>query len=274
MERYVKQSLCAVLIPVGSLMLAQQKVSGRITNSGPSDVTPVLIVNLSNNEKVQSDNTGKFEIEAAENDEIRIVKEGYYRFSKRITKEDLSTPLSIALQKMEIEIPEVKIKYNPTGNLAKDNQHLNESRKVQDLKAEISDYMYTPLNEPLPDNTISKTFTGHDFKAGQVDLLGVFKAFSGLIKKASNPPITKANYFETQDFLARVKRDINLDFLKKYGMDEEQIDKFLLYANKARLLAKKYRKDFKEDIVEFEIKVAFGEYKKLNNLEGSRNNED
>ncbi|MFZ4932062.1 hypothetical protein [Chryseobacterium sp. Mn2064] len=274
MERYVKQSLCTVLMPVGSLILAQQKISGKIVKSGGAEVNPVLIVNLTNNERVQSDDTGRFQIEVLENDEIRFVKEGYYRFSKKISKEDLDTPLTISLQRMEIEIPEVKIQYKPTGNLAKDSQHLNESSKVQNLKSEMSDYMYTPLNEPLPNNTISKTFTGHDFKAGQVDLLGVFKAFSGLINKATQPKITKANYFETQDFLARVKRDINLDFLKRYGMDDEQIDKFLLYANKTRLLAKKYRKNFKDDVVEFEIKVAFGEYKKLNNLEGTLNNKD
>ncbi|MGH1520619.1 hypothetical protein [Chryseobacterium sp. JK1] len=274
MERYVKQSLCAVLIPVGSLIFAQQKVSGTIVKSVGADVNPVLVINLSNNERVQSDDTGRFEIEAGENDEIRFVKEGYYRFSKKITKEDLSTPFLISLKRMEIEIPEVKIKYNPTGNLAKDSQHLNESSKVQNLKSDMADYMYTPLNEPLPNNTISKTFTGHDFKAGQVDLLGVLKAFSGLINKATQPKITKANYFETQDFLGRVKRDMNLDFLKKYGMDDEQIDKFLLYANKTRLLAKKYRKNFKDDVVEFEIKVAFGEYKKLNNLEGTLNKQD
>lgn len=271
MGRYIKQSLCFVLIFVGMLMFSQEKVSGKITGNGDVNINPVLIVNISSNKRVQSDDAGKFDIDAAEHDEIRFVKEGYYRVDKKITKEDLIAPLNITLKRMEIQIPEVKITYNPTGNLAKDNQHLNESRKLQVLKSELSDYMKSPLNEPLPDNTISKTFSGHDFRAGQVNMLGVFKAFSGLINKATKPKITKANYFETQDFLNRVKAEINLDFLRRYGMDEEQIDKFLLYADKTRLLAKKYRKDFKNDMIEYEIKVAFGEYRKLNNLEGSGN---
>lgn len=266
MEKCLKQTFCFSLISMGTVVFAQQKISGRITDEGALNISSVLVVNISNNTSVQTDDTGRFAIDAKENDEVRFVKEGYYRVSKKITREDMNAPFRISLKKMEIEIAEVKIKYNPTGNLAKDNQYLNESMKLRNLKSELGEYMLGPLNEPLPDNTVSKTFTGHDFKAGQVDLLGVFRAFSGLVRKA-----TKANYFETQDFLARVKREINLDFLKKYGMDEEQIDKFLLYANRNRLLAKKNRKDFQIDVIEYELRVAFAEYKKVNNLEGINN---
>lgn len=262
----MRQSLCFGLITVGTLMSAQQKISGKITGGGDSSINPVLVVNISSQKTALSDNTGKFEIDAAENDEIRFVKEGYYRFDKKVGKEDLNAPIHIVLQRMEIQIPEVKITYTPTGNLAKDNQHLNESRKLQSLKSEMSDYMRSPLNEPLPDNNISKTFAGHDFKAGQVDVMGVLSAISGLIKKASKPKITKANYHETQDFLSRVKNEINLNFLKKYGMEEEQIDMFLLYANKTRLLAKKYRKDFNPETVKTELIIAFDEYRKINKL--------
>ncbi|WP_312304829.1 hypothetical protein [Chryseobacterium sp.] len=266
MVKYLQSGICFVLVSAGPLIFAQQKVSGKITGSGSFNINPVLIINISNNQHTQSDDQGNFEIDVAENDEIRFVKEGYYRFDKKISKEDLSNSLQVSLQRMEIQIPEVKITYKLTGNLAKDNQHLNESGKIRALKSEMSEYMYSPLNEPLPDNTISKTFKGHDFKTGNVDIMGVFKAVTGLIKKASKPKITKANYNETQDFLNRVKNEINLNFLKKYGMSEEQIDTFLLYANKTRLLAKKYRKDFKNDIVKMELMIAFAEYRKMNKL--------
>ncbi len=49
-------------------------------------------------------------------------------------------------------------------------------------------------------------------------------------------------------------------------MSEEQIDTFFLYANKTRLLAKKHRKDFKNDIVKMELMIAFAEYRKMNKL--------
>ncbi|WP_426477031.1 hypothetical protein ACP3T3_17385 [Chryseobacterium sp. CBSDS_008] len=268
--RYIKRGFLFVLFCIAAGLCGQQKISGRVITGDELDLAPVLIVNMSGNKSILSDMYGKFEIEAKENDEIRFVKEGYYRVDKKITREDISSPLNIILKKIEIQIPEVKIQYKPTGNLAKDNQHLNESRKLQSLKSDMEDYMKSPLNEPLPNNTISKTFSGHDFNVGQVDLFGVFNAVSGLVKKATKPKITKANYNETQDFLRRVRNEVNLNFLKKHGMDEEQIDTFLLYADKTRSLAKRYRKDFHVDVVEYELKIAFGEYSKLNKLEGTK----
>ncbi len=259
-----------MLFCIASELWAQQKISGKVITGNDQDLVPVLIVNISGGKSILSDMSGKFEIEAKENDEIRFVKEGYYRIDKKITREEMNSPLNIILKRMEIQIPEVKISYKPTGNLAKDNQHLNESRKLQSLKSDLDDYMKSPLTQALPNNTISKTFTGHDFNVGQVNLFGVFNAVSGLVKKATKPKITKANYNETQDFLRRVRNEINLNFLKKYGMDDEQIDAFLLYADKTRSLAKRYRKDFEMSTVEYELKIAFGEYSKMNKLGGTQ----
>jgi hypothetical protein len=268
--KYIKRVLLFVLFCIASELWGQQKISGKVITGDELDLAPALVVNISENRSVLSDMSGRFEIEAKENDEIRFVKEGYYRVDKKMTREEINTPFNIILKKVEIQIPEVKIKYRPTGNLAKDNQHFNESRKLQSLKSDIEDYMRSPLNEPLPNNTTSKTFTGHDFNVGQVNLFGVFNAVSDLVKKATKPKITKANYIETQDFLRRVRNEVNLNFLKKYGMDEEQIDTFLLYADKTRSLAKKYRKDFSVSVIEYELKVAFGEYSKTHPLEGTR----
>lgn len=268
--RYVKRVLLYVFFCTASELWGQQKISGKVITGDELDLAPVLIVNISGNKSSLSDMSGNFEMEAKENDEIRFVKEGYYRVDKKITREDINAPFNIILKKIEIQIPEVHIKYKPTGNLARDNQHYNESRKLQALKSDMEDYMRSPLNQPLPNNTTSKTFTGHDFNVGQVDLFGVFNAVSGLVKKATKPKITKANYNETQDFLKRVRNEVNLNFLKKYGMDEEQIDAFLLYADKTRSLAKRYRKDFSISVVEYELKVAFGEYSKTHKLEGTQ----
>ncbi|PXW10687.1 hypothetical protein C8D70_11310 [Chryseobacterium sp. CBTAP 102] len=264
--RCIKRVLFLVLFCIASEFWGQQKISGNVITGDDLDLAPVLVVNISENRSVLSDMSGKFEIEAKENDEIRFVKEGYYRVDKKLTREEINAPFNIMLKKMEIQIPEVTIKYRPTGDLAKDNQHYNESGKLQALKSDMEDYMRSPLNQPLPDNTVSKTFTGHDFNAGQVNLFGVFNA----VKKLAQPKVTKANYNETQDFLKRVRNEVNLNFLKKYGMDEEQIDAFLLYADKTRSLAKRYRKDFSITVVEYELKVAFGEYSKTHKLEGTQ----
>lgn len=265
MRTYIKQSLYAVPFFVSAELFSQQQITGFITDSGRENINPVLVINVSSLKSTLSDPSGKFTIEASENNELRFVKEGYYRLDKKIGKDDFNSPLIISLAKAEIEIPEVKITFKPTGNLERDSKKLGESRKLSALKSDLENYMKAPLNEPLPDNSISKTFKP-DYTAGQVSVLGVLDAAVGLFRKATQPEITKANYTETQDFLRRVKLEIDLEFLRKYGMDEEQIDHFLIYANDSRLMAKKYRKNFKIDVVEYELKVAFAEYKKTRKL--------
>lgn len=235
--------------------------------NGDININPVLIINTSTYKSSLSNAFGQFIIEADENDEIRLVKEGYYRFEKKITKEDLNTTLYLLLKKAEILIPEIEITYRPTGNLERDSKHLDESRRLTSLKSELGDYMKSPLNEPLPKNTIPKQFGGHDFSAGQGSIFGVISLAMDLITKAGKPKITKPDYNETRNFIKEIKEEINLDFLRKYGMGEEQIDRFLLYANSTRTLAKKYRKDFKRATIEIELKVAFQEYKKTNKLD-------
>ncbi|MDP9958236.1 hypothetical protein [Chryseobacterium lathyri] len=266
MRIYFKQSLYGIPFFISAGIFAQQQVTGMVTDNSKKNINPVLIINVSNQKSTLSDASGNFTLEASENDELRFVKEGYYRFDKKMRKEDFNSPLMISLDNTEIEIPEVNITYKPTGNLERDNRHLNESRKAVSLRSELDEYMKSPLNAPLPDNTVSKTFTGQDYKTGQVSILGVLDAAVGLFKKATELKITKANFTETQDFLKRVKEEIDLQFLRKYGMDEEQIDHFLIYANDTRMMAKKYRKKFKADIVEYELKVAFAEYKKTHKL--------
>ncbi|MDQ0784391.1 hypothetical protein [Chryseobacterium sp. W4I1] len=267
MRTYLKQSLYTVPFFVSAEAFSQQQAKGIVTGTEKTMINPVLVINISTHKSTLSDASGQFIIEASENDELRFVKEGYYRIDKKIEKEDFGSSLMISLEKAEIEIPEVRIAYRPTGNLERDNRHLNESRKIVSLRSELDEYMKSPLIEALPDNTVSKTFTGHDYHVGQVSLLGVLDAAVGLFKKATELKITKANYLETQDFIKRIKEEVDLQFLKKFGMDEEQIDKFLIYANDNRTMAKKYRKNFKMDVVEFELKVAFAEYKKTHKLD-------
>lgn len=126
--------------------------------------------------------------------------------------------------------------------------------------------MKSELNEPLPKNEVPKSFQGHNFYEGQVDIIKVLATAVGLVKKAKSSKITAPNYVETQNFLAKVKTDIDLTMFKKYGMDEEKIDHFLAYAEQINHLSKKYRKDFNAATILSELQTAFVEYSKLNKL--------
>ncbi|CAD7802902.1 hypothetical protein CHRY9390_00995 [Chryseobacterium aquaeductus] len=249
-----------------NFLFSQQKISGKITDDLQYNLNTVLVINITKNIRSLSDSSGDFSIEADENDEVRFVKENYYRMDKVIRKESLNSQINIVLMRVETLIPEVKIQYKPSGNLHKDNKHLGDSRKLADLKSSMEDYIKAPMSAPVPKSEVPKTFQGHDFSAGQVNLINVIGEAFRLIKKASAPKITAPNFVETQEFLNRVKNEVDLNFLRKYGMNEERIDHFLYYAERVNHLSKKFRKDFKPLEVEYELKVTFVEYSKLNQL--------
>ncbi|WP_139420461.1 hypothetical protein [Chryseobacterium mulctrae] len=258
--------LIALLLVI--FTFSQQNISGKIVDEDHNNLTGVLVFNITKNTKVYSNISGDYFIEAQENDEVKFIKQGFYRIDKIIKKETFNSPLEIQLVRVETLIQEVEINYKPTGNLGKDSKHLEDSKKVAALQSSINDYMKSELNEPLPKNEISKSFRVHDFQAGHVsvNLLTIFGEVGGLIKKATGSKITTPNYVETQHFLARVKAEVDLSIFKKFGMDEEKIDHFLAYAEKVNHLSKKYRKDFNTATILSELQSAFVEYSKLNKL--------
>ncbi|AZA53211.1 hypothetical protein [Chryseobacterium sp. G0201] len=258
----MKKTLFLIFMFLFESIFSQQKITGKVVDENNINLNSVLIVNISSNKSAHSDSSGQFMIEAQENDEVRFVKDGYYRTDKKITNGNINTPFNVTLLRAETLIPEVKITYKPTGNLEKDSKYFDGSRKIASLNSTMEKYMKSPLNEALPDNSISKTFKGHDFSAGQVDMVKLIGSAIGLVKKATQPKITKPDYFESRNFINKLKTEIDLGFLKQYGMTEEQIDKFLLYANDTRGLAKNYRKDFNKQTVETELRIAFALYKK------------
>lgn len=247
---------------------SQQDISGKIVDEDRNNLTGVLVFNTTKNIKAYSNISGDYLIEVQENDEVKFIKQGFYRIDKIIKKETFNSPLEIQLVRVETLIQEVEINYKPTGNLGKDSKHLEDSKKVAALQSSINDYMKSELNEPLPKNEISKSFRVHDFQAGHVsvNLLTIFGEVSGLIKKATGSKITTPNFIENQNFMTRVKAEVNLALFKKYGMDEEKIDHFLVYAENVNHLSKKYRKDFNAVTILSELQTAFVEYSKLNKL--------
>lgn len=245
---------------------SQQQISGKIIDEDKNALSNVLVFNTTQNIKIYSNISGEYVIEVEENDEIRFIKEGFYRIDKIIKKETLHSSIEIQLVRAETLIQEVKIDYKPSENLTKDSKRFDDSKKVADLKSSMNKYMKSELNEPLPKNEIPKSFQGHNFNEGQVDLVKVLGAAVGLVKKATGPKITTPNYVETQNFLTKVKAEVNLTMFKKYGMNEERIDHFLAYAEKVNHLSKKYRKDFNAATILSELQTAFVEYSKVNKL--------
>lgn len=240
---------------------AQQVVIGKVSTESGTEIPGAVVFNVRTDERTITDRDGNYLIKAAETDELRFVVPGFIRLSQKISAENFSHPLNIILKKSEIEIEEIKLGFRPTGNIKRDTKALHEAPRVVALNSEIRSSMKEPLSYALPQNTVPSSFAPRNLSTGQVNLLGVGKAIAGLIQKATSPKTTPT-YAETQEFLAKVKSVIEWKNFEKYGFNEEEYDRFLLYANDVFELAKNYRNNFNKSEIEFKLNSALKEYLK------------
>ena len=119
---------------------AQSYIFGRITSEG-SEIQDVNVINIRTDELVLSNRDGHFMISGRAEDELRFVKAGYERLSRKVSQEDTQSPMNVGLVRTIIEIPEVEVKQGITGNLKIDSKNYNRPKKVLKLNAEISQYI-------------------------------------------------------------------------------------------------------------------------------------
>ena len=258
--------LLLFLLVCSSLLFSQEYIFGKVSTDLGDKLPDAVVINMRTDEKIVSDRDGNFMIAAKNGDEIRVLKNSYDRFVLRISKENFLNPLNISLSKAPYLIEEIELAFQATGNLKKDVKSLDPPRKVVALNSSMDSYMRTPPTEPSPKLSIPSAFVPKDFNAGQVDVIKSVSALVGLIGKTSSSPITKANYAETQEFYRRVKNEIDLSFYTSRGWTEEDIDRFLIYADNSYSLAKKYRKSFNIAAITSEMKMAYIEYIKTHKV--------
>lgn len=122
-------------------MNAQNYIFGKINTENGAELTDATVINIRTNERVVSNDDGHFMISGRVGDELRFVKAGYERVSKKVNEENVSSSLQITMIKAAILIDEVEIKKGITGDLAIDSKNLNPQKKVQKLKGELALYM-------------------------------------------------------------------------------------------------------------------------------------
>ena len=246
-------------------VFSQEYIFGKVSTEFGNDLQNVTILNIRTDEKAYTDKHGNYMIAAKTYDELRFAKEGYDRNSTKISAENYLKPVNISLIKSPYLIPEIELAFHATGNLEKDLKNLAPSKRTVALNSKMSAYMKTPFTEVAPKLTTPSSFAAPNYNAGQVNVLGIASAISGLLGKAKNP-ITTANYAETQEFYRRVKNTLDLSFYTAQGWDEEEIDRFLIYADESYSLAKKYRKNFDVAAITSDMKLAYREYIKTHKI--------
>ena len=261
--------LCFVLISISAF--AQDYIFGKVRSEFGAEMSNAIIINTRTEEKVSSDKDGNYMIAARISDELRFVKSGYDRISVRISNEHYSAPVNVSLPKSAYLIEEIELAFTPTGNLRKDSKLLDAPKRLVALQGSLDAYMKSPMQEVVPQAaTIPSAFKPKDLGEGNISLLsvgsggssGLLSAVAGLIRPSKRDQLTAANYVETQEFYHRIKTTIDLSFYTAQGWDEEEIDRFLIYADQSYELAKKFRKNFEAAEISQSMRLAYKEYVK------------
>ena len=92
-----------------SVLGFSQSVSGKVETEEGLSIANVLVINLKTNEKVNTDENGKFIISAKLQDEIRFVKKGYDRVSHIVKSTDFDKHILLKMRETETVIKEVVI---------------------------------------------------------------------------------------------------------------------------------------------------------------------
>lgn len=119
----------------------QNYIFGKISSDDLSEISGVTVINLRTNEQVLSNRDGHFMVSGREKDVLRFFKSGYDRIDKKISKENLESPMNVKLTRAAELIAEVEIKKGLSGDLKIDSKTLDQPAKVQKLKAEINAYL-------------------------------------------------------------------------------------------------------------------------------------
>lgn len=198
----------------------QHKITGKTLSENDMIVTSVLVVNISNDQKVYSNSLGEFSIEGSEKDEIRFIKKGYERASRKVA--DVAYPMNVVLIRIPEEIEEVEI-ITTTGDLAKDSKRLTKIDKKEQLQKDIG--LPKPPEKPreVPAE-VKKVLLAAAF--GNVNVQAVYDLISGKSRRQKR----WYKYEDVQDDILWIRKRIDDDDFVKDGIPVERISEFLEFS--------------------------------------------
>jgi len=249
---------------------AQQTVSGTTVSEQGYIIQNVTVINMRTHHKVISDLQGFFSIPAEINDELRFSKEKYDRTTKKVIFQDFSQTIPVSLIQSPVEIEEVDIGFNPTGDFKKDLSFRNATKKKL-LNQEIRDYIKTHPEEQKAQGISTPNFGIPDMSRGQVSILSVGTGGSGgilglvaqqVLKKDKHRP----NYSEIQAFHRKLKDSFYGDYFIQKGIDESDFDSYLLYLDQTYKFSEKYFNNFNTFEIEKKLKNLLQDYINKKNI--------
>ncbi|MDQ8142059.1 carboxypeptidase regulatory-like domain-containing protein [Chryseobacterium sp. CFS15] len=213
-------------------LFGQQKITGKTLSENDMVVTWVLVVNISNDQKVYSNSSGEFSIEGSENDELRFIKKEYERTSRKVS--NVKSAMNVVLVRIPEEIEEVEI-ISTTGDLSKDSKRLSKIDKKDQLQKAIG--LPKPPEKPreVPAE-VKKVLLGAAF--GSLDVQGTYDLISGKARRQKR----WYKYEDVQLDITWIRKRIDDEYFIKEGIPAERISEFLEFSFTIKPEIRKYVK--------------------------------
>ena len=190
-----------------SFFVCSQTISGVVVSEEDHPISKVLIVNMSSNQKVYTDNFGNFSIAGKMGDELRFAKEKYKGERIKINN-DL---LKVILQQLPQEIEEVKI---VTKRLAESQE--------EKLRKDIG----LPKGPEKPREKPADLADDFLRIPPKVNIQNIYDAISGKSRRLKR----LYKYEDLQEGLAWIQNNIDLEYFAEAGISPEKFNDFLMFA--------------------------------------------
>ncbi|WP_261510984.1 carboxypeptidase regulatory-like domain-containing protein [Chryseobacterium paludis] len=218
----MKGKLFFIMLFLFGVVYSQQIVTGKITDDNDINLGSVTVVNVSTDKKVYSNSLGEFSIEASRNDELRFVRPGYERVSKRVFADGVNSQIFITMVRIPEEIEGVEVK-KLSGDLTKDSRMVAKVDKGEIVQQAVGlPQPITKMRERPAE--VKKVLL--PILLGNLDVQGAYDLISGKARRQKR----QYKFDDLQDHILWVRKRVEDDYFTSAGIPAERISEFIEFS--------------------------------------------
>ena len=195
-----------------SISIFSQTLSGIVLTDDSARVPKTLVVNMSSDQKVWSNEIGEFSIPAKTGDEIRFVKENYER-EKVIVNNNLN--ITVRLSKIPMEIEEVTI----------ENKKVAEAKK-EELRKSIGLPKGPDKPREKPAEAVNDILMPLIGIPPTIKIQAIYDVLSGKSRRLKR----LYKYEDLQEGLAWINNNVDLEYFAEAGITADKFNDFLMFS--------------------------------------------
>lgn len=194
------------------MSIYSQILSGIVVTEESARIPKTLVVNMSSDQKVLSNELGEFSINAKPGDEIRFVKENYER-EKVIVNSSLN--ITVRLSKIPMEIEEVTI----------ENKRLAEAKK-EELRKSIGLPKGPEKPREKPAEAVNDILMPLIGIPPTIKIQAIYDVLSGKSRRLKR----LYKYEDLQEGLAWIRSNIDPEYFAEAGITADKLNDFLIFS--------------------------------------------